>query len=323
VPVGVGRHALILGPRFRGLSLGCALVKVVPSPYAARLARTPLTQHEVVVEGVRAAYWEYGTPGQGPTLLFVHGFRGDHHGLEPVIAYLPGVHIIAPDLPGFGLSEPLPGEHSIDGYAGWVRAFSAALDLGADTIVLGHSFGTIVVAAALAAGLPAASVILVNPIAAPALSGPNALGTRLANLYYRIGGALPESVGGALLKNRLVVRGSSIVLAKTKDRSLRRWIHNQHDRYFSGYANRRVVLEAFRASVGHDVTEYAARLRLPVHLVAAEHDDITFVKDVEALQRMLREATLTVIPEVGHLVHYETPEAAAREIARIAAVPVG
>jgi pimeloyl-ACP methyl ester carboxylesterase len=297
-------------------------MKVVPSPYAALLARTPLTQHEVQVDGVPASWWEYGEAGDGPTLLFVHGFRGDHHGLEPVIAYLPGVHIIAPDLPGFGLSAPLPGEHSIDGYAAWVAAFARELGLDESTIVLGHSFGTIVVAAALAAGLPASRAILVNPIAAPALSGPNALGTRLASLYYRVGGVLPEGVGGALLKNRAVVRGSSIVLAKTKEPALRRWIHNQHDRYFSGYANRRVVLEAFQASVTHDITEYASQLHLPVHLVAAEHDDITFVKDVEALQRMLPDATLTVIPSVGHLVHYETPEAAAREIARFAGVPV-
>jgi pimeloyl-ACP methyl ester carboxylesterase len=297
-------------------------MKVVPSPYAALLARTPLTQHETPVDGVPVAWWEYGTPGEGPTLLLVHGFRGDHHGLEPVIAYLPGVHIVAPDLPGFGLSAPLPGEHSIDGYAAWLGAFVTAVGLDASVIVLGHSFGTIVVAAALAAGLPADRAILVNPIAAPALAGPNAVGTRLASLYYRVGGLLPERIGGALLKNRLVVRGSSIVLAKTRDPALRRWIHNQHDRYFSGYANRRVVLEAFRASVTHDVTEYADHIAVPVHLVAAEHDDITFVKDVEALQRMLPHATLTVIPDVGHLVHYETPEAAAREIARFAGVAV-
>ncbi|HEY0373609.1 MAG TPA: alpha/beta hydrolase [Amnibacterium sp.] len=297
-------------------------MKVVPSPYAALLARTPLTQHEAVVDGVPVAWWEYGEPGTGPTLLLVHGFRGDHHGLEPVIAYLPGVHIVAPDLPGFGRSAAMPGEHSIDGYAAWLARFAAEVGLDESAIVLGHSFGTIVVAAALAAGLPADRAILVNPIAAPALAGPNALGTRLASLYYRVGALLPERLGGALLKNRLVVRGSSIVLAKTRDPKLRRWIHNQHDRYFSGYASRRVVLEAFRASVTHDVTEYAARITLPVHLVAAEHDDITFVKDVEALQRMLPDATLTVIPEVGHLVHYETPEAAAREIGRFAGVAV-
>src|SRR4051812_23767930 len=127
-------------------------MRIVPSPYAAGLARTALVQHETVVEGVPASWWEYGDAGTGPTLLLVHGFRGDHHGLEPVISFLPGVHIIAPDLPGFGLSAPLPGEHSIAGYAAWVRAFAVAIGLGPETIVLGHSFGTIVTAAALADG---------------------------------------------------------------------------------------------------------------------------------------------------------------------------
>jgi pimeloyl-ACP methyl ester carboxylesterase len=295
-------------------------MKILPSPYAAELARTPVRERLVDVDGVPVALWEYGEPGEGPTLLFVHGFRGDHHGLEPVIAFLPGVHILAPDLPGFGQSPALPAEHSIEGYAAWLRRFWVAAGLDDHAVVLGHSFGTIVVAAALADGLPAAGAILVNPIAAPALQGPNALGTRLADFYYWLGGLLPEGVGGALLKNRVIVRVASIALAKTKDKRLRAWIHNQHDRYFSGYANRRVVLEAFRASVGHDVTEWADRITVPVHLVAAEHDDITFVKDVEKLARQLPEATLTVLPDVGHLVHYETPRPAAEEIARVAGV---
>lgn len=297
-------------------------MRIVPSPYAAGLARTARTRHEVVVDGVPASWWEYGEAGSAPTLLFVHGFRGDHHGLEPVISFLPGVRIVAPDLPGFGASAPLRGAHSIPGYAAWVRSFAAEVGLGPETIVVGHSFGTLVSAAALADGLPAARAILVNPIAAPALSGPNVVGVRIARFYYWLGGALPERAGSALLKNRAVVRASSIVLAKTRDRGLRRWIFNQHDRYFSGYANRRVVLEAFRASVGHDISEWAAGLRLPVHIVAAEHDDITSVRDVQALVAQLPDATVTVIPDVGHLVHYETPEAAARAIAAFADVPV-
>ena len=36
------------------------------------------------------------------TILAVHGFRGDHHGLEPVVAQMPDVRWIMPDLPGFG-----------------------------------------------------------------------------------------------------------------------------------------------------------------------------------------------------------------------------
>jgi pimeloyl-ACP methyl ester carboxylesterase len=297
-------------------------MRIVPSPYAAGLARTPVARHDTVVDGVPAAWWEYGEPGTGPTLLLVHGFRGDHHGLEPVVSFLPGVHVIAPDLPGFGASAPLPGAHSIDGYSRWLRAFAAQLGLDDRIVVVGHSFGTIVSAKALADGLPAARAVLLNPIAAPALAGPNALGTRLSSLYFRIGALLPERIGNALLQNRLITRGAGAFLAKTRDRGLRRWIHNQHDRYFSGYATRRVVLEAFRASVDHDITEWADRLTLPVHLVAAEHDDITTLDAVRKLEGMLAQGTMAVLPDVGHLVHYEKPREAAEQIAAVAGVQV-
>jgi pimeloyl-ACP methyl ester carboxylesterase len=305
-------------------------MRIVPSPYAAGLARTPVVRHSTAVPssdsgggaGLPVAWWEYGEPGDGPTLLLVHGFRGDHHGLEPVISFLPGVHVIAPDLPGFGESAPLPGEHSIDGYAAWLRAFAAAVGLDEHVVVVGHSFGTIVAAKALADGLPAARAILINPIAAPALAGPNALGTRLSSLYFGVGAALPERIGNALLQSRVITRGAGAFLAKTKDPALRAWIHNQHDRYFSGYANRRVVVEAFTASVTHDITEWADRLTLPVHLVAAEHDDITTLDAVRRLQAMLPDATMAVIPVVGHLVHYETPREAAEQIAAVTGVAV-
>ena len=297
-------------------------MRIVPSPYAEGLARTSVVRHETAVAGLPVAWWEYGEAGSGPTLLLVHGFRGDHHGLEPVISYLPGVHVVAPDLPGFGASAPLPGEHSIDGYAAWLARFAEAVDLPADVVVIGHSFGTIVAAKALADGFPASRAVLLNPIASPALEGPNALGTRLSSFYFGLGAALPERAGNALLQSRVITRGAGAFLAKTKDPALRRWIHNQHDRYFSGYANRRVVVEAFRASVGHDITEWADRLTLPVHLVAAEHDDITTLADVRALAAMLPDATISVLRDVGHLVHYEKPHDAAVEIAGVAGVPV-
>lgn len=287
----------------------------VPSPYDELLARIPVTVHTVTVLGSDTRYWEYGDPAAATTIVMVHGFRGDHHGLEPVVAQLPGFRIISPDLPGFGESGPLtPIRHDIAGYGRWLSALVDVLAIPGRTVILGHSFGSIIVAAAIAGGLTADEVVLVNPIAAPALSGPRGILTRLAVFYYWAAAKLPERLGFALLRNRVIVRVMSITMAKTGDRDLRRWIHNQHDRYFSAFADRSVVLEAFTASVGSDVSEFAAAIPQPTLLVAADKDDITPVAAQHRLQALFPNASLRVIPDVGHLIHYEVPAQAADAI---------
>jgi len=292
----------------------------VPSPYHELLARIPVTVHTVTVLGSDTRYWEYGDQAATTTILMVHGFRGDHHGLEPVVAQLPGLRIISPDLPGFGESGPLtPIRHDIAGYGRWLSELVNALAIPGRTVILGHSFGSIIVAAAVAGGLTADEVVLVNPIAAPALSGPRGILTRLAVFYYWAAAKLPERLGFALLRNRVIVRVMSITMVKTGDRDLRRWIHNQHDRYFSAFADRAVVLEAFTASVGSDVSEFAAAISQPTLLVAADKDDITPVAAQHRLQALFPDASLRVIPDVGHLIHYEVPAQAAEEIRRFLA----
>lgn len=298
----------------------------VASPYAAQLDRIPVREHTVTVLGSATRYWEYGDPAAATTLVLVHGFRGDHHGLEPVVAQLDGPRMIAPDLPGFGASPPLAGiRHDIAGYGRWLGAFVAALGVNGPLVLLGHSFGSIVVSAALAragggadadAGpLAPDAVVLVNPIGAPALSGPRGVLTRLAVFYYWLAARLPERVGFALLRNRAIVRVMSIAMAKTRDGALRRWIHDQHRRYFSAFADRNVVLEAFQASVGNDVSEFASRIPQRTLLVAADKDDITPVAAQRRLVTLFPDATLHVIPGVGHLIHYEAPVQAAELIA--------
>lgn len=273
------------------------------------------------MRGGTTVYWEYGPSDAATTIVAVHGFRGEHHGLEPVLAFLPEARVIAPDLPGFGESEPLPGRtHDLDEYAGWLTDFAAAVAPGA--VILGHSFGSIVTAAAVAGGLTTPRLILLNPIGAPALEGPKGLMTRLAVLYYALGARLPERLGTALLRNGLIVRVMSITMAKTKDPALRRFIHDQHDTYFSRFSDRDVLRDAFVASVSHDVREFAADIDVPTLLVAAERDDITPIEAERTLATLFRDADLVEIAHVGHLIHYETPAEAAGAVRRFLRIPV-
>lgn len=287
----------------------------VTSPYASRLARIPVERHEVEVLGGTTAYWAYGPDDAGTTIVAVHGFRGEHHGLEPVVAHLPGVRVVMPDLPGFGETAPIPARtHDLALYVEWLRVFAAAVAPGAD--VLGHSFGSIVVAAAVADGLETPRVVLVNPIGAPALEGPRGILTRLAVFYYWAGARLPRRLGEALLRSRVIVRVMSASMAKTRDKELLRFVHEQHDTYFSRFADRDVLHDAFVASVSHDVREFAPRIAQPTLLVAAQKDDITPIEKERELARILPDAELVEIPDVGHLIHYETPQPAADAIAR-------
>lgn len=290
--------------------------------YAERLAALPVARQEVVIAGGRTTYWVYGPEDAPVTLLLVHGFRGDHHGLEPVVAHLRGVRVVSPDLPGFGLTPPLPGRtHDLDAYASWLREFAARTAPGA--IVVGHSFGSIVAAAAVAGGLDTPRLILINPIGAPALEGPRGVLTRLAVLYYRLGARLPRGAGEALLRNGVIVRAMSISMAKTRDRELRRFVHAQHDAYFSAFADRDVLLDAFVASVSHDVREFAPRIHVPTLLIAAQRDDITPIEAERVLRTLFPDARLVEIADVGHLIHYETPRQAAEAITGFVADAAG
>ena len=283
------------------------------NPYATLLDEIPVERHEVGVLGGVTAYWVYGPADAATTIVAVHGFRGEHHGLEPVVAHLPGTRVISPDLPGFGETAPVPDRtHDLDLYAQWLRAFTA--EVAPDAVILGHSFGSIVVAAAVAGGLETPRVILVNPIGAPALEGPRGILTRLA--YYWAGARLPKRLGEALLRNGLIVRVMSVSMAKTKDSGIRRFVHDQHDTYFSRFADRDVLHDAFVASVSNDVRAFAPRIPQPTLLVAAQRDDITPIEAERRLARMFPAAELVEIPDVGHLIHYETPAAAAGAITR-------
>ncbi|MCQ1947108.1 alpha/beta fold hydrolase [Arthrobacter sp. zg-Y1116] len=250
-----------------------------------------------------------------PPIFMVHGFRGDHHGLLRIVEALPRHRVLVPDLPGFGAGAALPSTHDVPAYTAFVREALADLGLGPDTVLLGHSFGSII-AAHLAAQSPEliSELVLVNPICEPALEGPKGITSKAAELYYRLAAALPEKPGMALLRSPLIVRGMSMLMAKTKDPGLRRWIHAQHDAYFSAFANRRVVLDAFRASISATVRDVAGQLSMPVLLIAAEQDDLGSVRGQRLLAELIPDAELQILPGVGHLVHYEKPAEAADTI---------
>lgn len=261
------------------------------------------------------AYWTYGDASL-PAVVMIHGFRGTHHGLDLIARHLDGYSIIVPDIPGFGQTATV-GDLTLDDYSQWLDGFITSLSLPTPPVLLGHSFGSIIASHFSAHHPDAVSrLILVNPIGAPALKGPKAILTRLAIFYYFMGRILPTALATPWLKAKTIVMVMSVTMAKTKDKTVRDFIHAEHLQHFSSFADADSVSKAFITSTHHTVRDYAGDISNQTLLIAGDKDDITTIDRQKKLVTLFPHAQLEIISGVGHLTHYETPEQVAGYIVR-------
>lgn len=289
---------------------------VLESAALASKALARSKQHSMEVLDTVTRYWSYASNNpNAKVIIFIHGYRGNHHGLEAIAGALEDFHLIIPDLPGFGESTPFAGEHSIDAYSQWLAEFIKKLTPKQKPILLGHSFGSIICSAFASRSDAIELLILENPVSAPALKGPNALVTKIAQGFFKLAGTLPLKQGEWLLKSWPMVRGMSIIMTKSWKRELRKWVHAQHDANFNDFASRRVAIEGYNASISHNVSDYAAEFKVPTLLIIGSRDDITSPKQQYAMARKI--AVPHAISQhmgVGHLTHYEIPSDVADDI---------
>lgn len=287
------------------------------SAILAQRALARAVPNSITVAQTVTRYWKY--PSENPnakTIVFIHGYRGNHHGLEAIAGALDDFNVIIPDLPGFGESTEFPGNHSIQAYATWVHEFISSLNLDNKPILLGHSFGSIVCSAFAAEhSSQIQMLILENPVSAPALKGPNAPLTKIAQSFFGLAGSVPLKQGEWLLKSWPMVRGMSIVMTKSWNRQLRKWVHAQHDANFNDFSSRRVAIEGYTASISHNVSDYSSQFVLPTLLIIGDKDDITSPKQQYAMaQTISAPHTISHHMAVGHLTHYEIPRDVADDI---------
>ncbi|MCG7654523.1 alpha/beta hydrolase [Alteromonas sp. Cnat2-8] len=81
---------------------------------------------------------------ENPLLIMFHGFPENAHTWEALMAILPtSLDIIAPDLPGYHLSSPLPNEtdYQVPSLISRMAAFIEKVQKGRKVILLGHDWG--------------------------------------------------------------------------------------------------------------------------------------------------------------------------------------
>ena len=276
-------------------------------------ARKRAEPRSVSIDGINANYWFYpatmGDAAKAKNLVLVHGYRGDHHGLEAFAGGLTDFNIYSPDLPGFGTSAALNVEHSLNSYADWFKTFLQEIKLE-NPLVVGHSFGTLVVSATEAKLGLFEKIVLVNPVAGGRIVGVSKLLMEFVKFYYWVAHIVPEVIGNRMTKTYLLVDSMSAYTTKSKDKTLRKWVKEQHRTHFNSFANSQVVWEAYVASTENVVTPYVKEIHKPVLLIAAELDEITPVSAVYEFARTMDHAEVYEIKGCGHLVHYEAADEA-------------
>lgn len=107
-----------------------ALVSVLASgAVQAADASTVIRHEQITVNGVNVFYREAGSK-TAPTVLLLHGFGASSYMFRDLIPKLAlKYHVVAPDLPGFGLTSVTPGaafQYTFDNLASVIDAFTVA-----------------------------------------------------------------------------------------------------------------------------------------------------------------------------------------------------
>lgn len=275
------------------------------------LAESRAIKRSIAVSGVTTDYWFYPAqvdkPASATNIVLAHGYRGTHKGLESFAGGLSQFNVYSPDLPGFGTSEPLQGIHTLENYVLWLKGFLAAIKVK-NPVLIGHSFGSLLVTACEAEYGVSKALICINPVAGGVTKGLSRFLLQFVKGFYWVAHILPLPLGMRMLKTWLLVDGMSAYTTKSTDKKLREWIKLQHKQYFNSFANSDVVWESYIASVSHTLHPYVDKLRTPVLLVAAELDEVTPVSSVVEIVKRIPNAQVHVIKNCGHLVHYEAAE---------------
>lgn len=228
--------------------------------------------------------------GQGvKTMLFVHGAGGNGHHFMSVDPP-PGWRLVAVDLPGHGQSGGV-ATNDVFAYAEWLA--ECIREMGGCDIVGGHSMG----------GAITMSLALTNP---ELLRGIILIGTGAKLGVAR--DILDTCLSGPLIRIEELMGkyayGPSVTI-----KQIQQWY-----RLF-GTSTCSAYLQDFTACHHFDIRGRLAEITLPALIVCGLNDRLTPMKYSEYLAERLPDTQLVGIPDAGHMVMLEQPQAFNKAVA--------
>lgn len=226
--------------------------------------------------------------GTGP--VEVIGLHGWARTRADLVRALPGVSLLAFDLPGFGTSPDPPGAWSSADYAELLAEALSGLDR--PQVLVGHSFG--------------------------------------GRIAVRLAASRPEAVSGLVLAGVPLFRREGARSAPARRFRIARWGHRHglvsearmeklRNRFGSeDYRQARGVMRAVLVqAVSESYEEDLTRITCPLELVWGANDTVTPLEFALRAAELMPDAHLEVIEGGGHLSPVTTPGALRAGVARL------
>lgn len=246
-------------------------------------------------------YWVWN-PGKLETVVFIHGFGGNHKGITTIAEHLSDYRVVVPDLPGFGVSDDLREKHTFRHYAIWLEDFCQALKLQ-NIHLAGHSYGASI-AVIHAALFPrrSRSLTLIMPV-----SESSHWQAQLGKMFYSVALILPRFVRHAWLKSHLVDDITDMLLLKKVSHLRRAEIMAGEHRTGDHEMRDRVMIEGYLSLYDTPFYRLARKIKAPTLILGGEFDQISPPEIMRKLERKIHDCTLVILAGAGHLEPLEEP----------------
>ncbi len=245
--------------------------------------------------------------GHGNPLVLIHGLGSDHGSWSRILAPLADQReVIAPDLPGFGESPPLPGDPTIAALADSLEGFFAHHDLDKPDVV-GSSMGARLALELARRGKAGATVAL----APGGFWSDNQLrffrvtvGASI-KLVRALAPVMPQLTGSPVGRTALLAQFSAKPWALPASVAL-------HE--MRSFAQASALDETFDALVRGPLQEGAADTPEPVTIGWGRQDRVLLPSQAERARARFPDARLEWFDDCGHFPQWDQPEATARLI---------
>ena len=259
----------------------------------------------IEVNGLRLRYREYGTAAPGHRdLLLIHGFANSLQSFRLLAPQLAACcHVIAIDMPGYGLSsKPVQHDYHNGPQAAVMVAAANALGLR-QPIFVGHSLGGAVALQAVVKDPTAAGLVLMNPgilttgvpkivqITVPPL--PRLSARLFGNRDFRERFLKTSYMDPALVTPQVIY---DVMLSA------------RAEGYMAGMTS---LMQQY--AEGEEIA-LAPRVKVPTLIAWGDRDRNKALSEADDLQRLVAGAQLVHFASAGHYVHEEAAEGVARAI---------